>query len=673
MYNNNNNNKNDNNNGGSNGEGRGGVFFGGYRGERYNGHIDTNPLRLRRNTVQAIDWNALFRRYADRPAAALSANALTVLGRRYLMKDAHGQPTESPQEMFRRVADNVAQAERLLGRDDLAEPAAAAYLGLMTSLDFLPNSPTLMNAGRKLQQLAACFVLPVEDSIEGIFDSLKAAALIHQSGGGTGFSFSRLRPGGDYVSTSQGQASGPVSFMRIFNAATRAISQGGFRRGANMAILRVDHPDIGSFVGCKTTEGEFENFNISVAVTDEFMRALAAGGRFDLRNPRDGSAAGSLDARELWAEMVQHAWANGEPGVFFIDRTNAANPTPALGDFESTNPCGEQPLLPHEACNLGSVNLAHFASGGQLDTGGLTDAVHLAVRFLDDTISMSRYPLPEIDRIVKGNRKIGLGVMGWADLLIELGVPYDSQGALDLAGEVMGLVSREAGRASRDLARDRGAFPFFRQSVFAAEPQPPRNATVTTVAPTGTLSLIAGCSAGIEPIFHLAYERHVLGDQRLAEVQPAFERIARERGFYSPELMQRLPEEPLGEIEGVPEDVRRLFATAHTVSPEWHVRMQAAFQEHVDNAVSKTVNLPQRSVPQDVDRIYRLAYELGCKGITVYRDASRTEQVLVRANGRPMVCPDCVAPGATLCPECQAPLAHESGCTVCPECGYSRC
>ena len=623
--------------------------------------------------MQPIDWNAIFRRYADRPAAVLSANALTVLRRRYLMKDAHGLPTESPDDMFRRVADNVAEAERRLGRDDLTGPAARAYPGLMGSLDFLPNSPTLMNAGRKLQQLAACFVLPVEDSIEGIFDSLKAAALIHQSGGGTGFSFSRLRPGGDYVSTSQGQASGPVSFMRIFNAATRAISQGGFRRGANMAILRVDHPDILSFIRSKTAEGEFENFNISVAVTDDFMRALAAESRIDLRNPRDGAVTGSLDAKEIWAEMVQHAWANGEPGVFFIDRTNAANPTPALGSFESTNPCGEQPLLPYEACNLGSVNLAHFVADGRLDAERLTEAVHLAVRFLDDTIEMSRYPLPQIDRIVKGNRKIGLGVMGWADLLIDLGVPYDSQAALDLAGQVMGLVFREAWRASRDLARERGPFPFFKQSIFAGEAQPPRNATVTTVAPTGTLSLIASCSAGIEPIFHLAYERHVLGDQRLAEVQPAFERIARQRGFYSPELMQRLPEEPLGEIEGVPEDVRRLFATAHTVSPEWHVRMQAAFQAHVDNAVSKTVNLPNRATPQDVDRIYRLAYDLGCKGITVYRDASRSEQVLVRSNGRPMVCPDCVTAGAALCPECQAPLAHESGCTVCPECGYSRC
>lgn len=623
--------------------------------------------------MQRIDWNAILQRYADRHAAPLSANAVTVLRRRYLMKDAQGQPTEGPDDMFRRVAGNVAQAEVQFGRADLAEPATRAYLGLMASLDFLPNSPTLMNAGRKLQQLAACFVLPVEDSIEGIFDSLKAAALIHQSGGGTGFSFSRLRPGGDYVSTSQGQASGPVSFMRIFNAATRAISQGGFRRGANMAILRVDHPDILAFIRSKSTEGEFENFNLSVAVTDEFMHALAAGEPVRLRNPRDRTVVGSLDARELWAELVQHAWANGEPGVFFLDRTNAANPTPALGDFESTNPCGEQPLLPYEACNLGSINLAHFVTGGRLDEARLTDAVHLAVRFLDDTIEMSRYPLPEIDRIVKGNRKIGLGVMGWADLLIELGVPYDSDEALRLAGEVMGLVRREAWHASRDLAAERGAMPNLRQSIFADDSAPPRNATVTTVAPTGTLSLIAGCSAGIEPIFHLAYERHVLGDQHLAEVQPAFERIARERGFYSPELMQRVPDEPLGEIDGVPEDVRRLFATAHTVSPQWHVRMQAAFQKHVDNAVSKTVNLPNRATPQDVDRIYRLAYELGCKGITVYRDASRAEQVLVRANGRPMICPDCITAGADLCPECQTPLAHESGCTVCPECGYSRC
>ena len=635
--------------------------------------------------MDAIDWPAVFDRHAAREAARLSDNALTVLRRRYLLKDAQGRPTEEPADMFRRVAANIAEAEARLGSEPgcraPVEQAARAFYGLMAGLDFLPNSPTLMNAGRSLQQLAACFVLPVEDSIEGIFDALKAAALIHQSGGGTGFSFSRLRPAGDYVSTSQGQASGPVSFMRIFNEATRAISQGGFRRGANMGILRVDHADIRAFLRSKEGEEAFENFNISVAVTDAFMAALEAGRDVELRNPRNGEVAGTVSARELWADIVAHAWANGEPGVFFIDRTNASNPTPALGRIESTNPCGEQPLLPYEACNLGSINLSHFLAGDpdgaeprRIDFDRLRDTVHLAVRFLDDTIEMSRYPLAAIDRVVKGNRKVGLGVMGWADLLIDLGVPYDSREALALAGQIMGFISEEARRASRSLAASRGPFPNYSESVFAQGGGPAeRNATVTTIAPTGTLSLIASCSAGIEPLYHIAYERHVLGDERLPELQPAFERLARRRGFYSDALMQRLLSEPPERIEEIPEDVRRLFATAHTVSPEWHVRMQAAFQEHVDNAVSKTVNLPRQATTDDVDGVYRLAYRLGCKGITVYRDASRAEQVLVRQNGRPMVCPECVTPGVDVCPECGAALVHESGCIVCPECGYTRC
>ena len=621
-----------------------------------------------------IVWADIFEQCAARPPAALSDNARTVLAHRYLMKDADGQPIEKPEAMFRRVATNVAEAETWFDRPDLAPLAAKAFGGMLASLDFLPNSPTLMNAGRRLQQLAACFVLPIDDSIEGIFDSLKAAALIHQSGGGTGFSFSRLRPRGDTIHTSQGQASGPVSFMRIFNAATRAISQGGFRRGANMGILRIDHPDIREFIRSKQDEGEFENFNISVAVTDAFMDALESGSTVQLVSPRDGTLAETVEAADLWREIVEHAWANGEPGIFFVDRTEADNPTPLAGAIESTNPCGEQPLLPYEACNLGSINLSHFASDGRVETERLRRTIHLAVRFLDDTIAMSRYPLPEIDKVVKANRKIGLGVMGWADMLIALGVPYDSDRALELADEVMGLVAREAREASGDLARVRGPFPNHPGSVFDAPGRvPQRNATVTTVAPTGTLSLIAECSAGIEPLFHLAYQRHVLAGLRLPEVQPAFVRMARERGFYSDSLLNRLAGEPLESIEEIPEDVRRLFVTAHTVAPEWHVRMQAAFQKHVDNAVSKTVNLPNRATVADVDRIYRLAYELGCKGITVYRDASRTEQVLVRQNGRPMVCPECVTPGAEVCPECGFPLVHESTCAVCPDCGYSRC
>lgn len=632
--------------------------------------------------AMAIDWPGVFQRYAARQAAQLTENARTVLAKRYLVKDAAGRAAEQPDEMFRRVAENMAQGERRLGGTaDETTAAGQAFYGLMTSLDFLPNSPTLMNAGRKLQQLAACFVLPVEDSIEGIFESIKAAAIIHQSGGGTGFSFSRLRPRGDRVSTSDGEASGPVSFMQVFNEATRAISQGGFRRGANMGILRVDHPDIEEFIRAKETEGRMENFNLSVAVTDEFMQRLAEDGPARLVNPRSGELVRTVPARALWKEIVDRAWANGEPGLFFVDRTNADNPTPALGPIESTNPCGEQPLLPYEACNLGSVNLGHFAAGsagspqagGAVDFAGLRDAVHLGVRFLDDAIEMSRYPLPAIDAIVKGNRKIGLGVMGWADLLIELGLAYDSEEALALGRQVCGFVAEEALAASRDLAAQRGAFPNFAQSVFAARGEPGRrNATVTTVAPTGTLSLIAGCSAGIEPIFAIVFERHVLGGEELLEVQPALERAARSGGFWTEDLVSRLATEPLAAVAGVPEAVRRVFVTAHEVGPEWHVRMQAAFQQHVDNAVSKTVNLPAWATAAEVDRIYRLAYELGCKGITIYRDQSRQEQVLVRRNGRRMVCRECGTAEGEACPDCGRALEHESGSEVCPECGYTR-
>jgi len=623
--------------------------------------------------MNPTDWKNIFLRYEAARPAKLSDNARVVLARRYLKKDRQGKPVEKPEDMFERVAANVAEAEATFGHPDLVEPARKAFRGLMTSLDFLPNSPTLMNAGRQLQQLAACFVLPVEDSIEGIFETLKAAALIHQSGGGTGFSFSRLRPRGDYVSTSQGQASGPISFMRIFNEATRSISQGGFRRGANMGILRVDHPDVRDFIRCKEKEGEFENFNISVAVTDDFLKALAEGKTIPLRNPRNAEVVAAAGAQDLWDDIIQHAWANGEPGVFFIDRTNEKNPTPDLGRMESTNPCGEQPLLPYEACNLGSINLARFVAQGRLDYDRLRETIFLAVRFLDNTIEMSRYPLEQIDRIVKANRKIGLGVMGWADMLIDLAVPYDSDRALALARELMAFIEEQSHRASADLALTRGNFPNYDQSIFAARGKPMRNATVTTIAPTGTLSILAGCSAGIEPIYSVVFERHVLGEERLLEVQPSFQRIARDRGFYSEELMQRLVSEPPARLREIPDDVRRLFATAHTVAPKWHVRMQAAFQEETDNAVSKTVNLPYQAGVPDVDRIYRLAAALGCKGITVYRDASRAAQVLVRSNGRPMVCRECVMNIGDICPECGHQIVRESGCPVCPECGYTKC
>ncbi len=566
-----------------------------------------------------------------KPRLVLSENALTVLRKRYLKKDSQGKPLETPEKMFRRVAHHVARAEKTYGADErrTAEIEEAFY-DLMTSFRFLPNSPTLMNAGRRLGQLAACFVLPVEDSMEGIFDALRNAALIHKSGGGTGFSFSRLRPKNSNVGSTGGVASGPVSFMKIFNTATEQVKQGGTRRGANMAILRVDHPDILEFIHCKSSGRELNNFNISVAVTDAFMRAAAAGEEYDLLDPRDKRPVARLNAAEVYAALISQAWKTGDPGIIFLDRMNADNPTPELGEIESTNPCGEQPLLPMEACNLGSVNLARFVRpGGGIDWEGLGETVALAVRFLDDTIDMSRYPLPEITAMVQGNRKVGLGVMGFADLLFELGVPYDSEEALQTAEAVMGFVHKTAHAASEALAEERGVFPNWERSIYGRRGLKRRNATLTTIAPTGTLSIIAGCSSGIEPLFALSFVRRVMDNDRLLEVNPVFERIARERGFYSAELMDRVAREgSIRRMEEIPEDVRRVFVTAHDISPEWHVRMQAAFQKHTDNAVSKTVNLPREASVDDVRRVYDLAFELGCKGVTIYRDGSKENQVL---------------------------------------------
>ena len=565
---------------------------------------------------------------------ALSDNAARVLTKRYLKKDGNGNVIESPEQMFRRVAHHIAMAEKKYSDTSPVDKIEDTFYRMMTEFRFLPNSPTLMNAGRRLGQLAACFVLPVEDSMEGIFNALKNAALIHKSGGGTGFSFSRLRPKRSRVGTTGGVASGPISFMKIFNTATEQVKQGGTRRGANMGILRVDHPDIMEFIHCKNNNKDLDNFNISVGLTDTFMEALKENRDYDLIDPRDKRKVGETNSSEVYKSIVKQAWANGDPGIIFLDRINRDNPTPTLGEIESTNPCGEQPLLPLEACNLGSVNLAKYVIENEedpaIDYEGLKDLIWWSVRFLDNTVDMSKYPLQEIDEMVKGNRKIGLGVMGFADMLYQLKVPYNSDRALEIAEEVMAFIQEESHEASKYLAEERGVFPNFDRSVFKErEGATYRNATTTTIAPTGTLSIIAGCSSGIEPLFALSFVRRVMDNDELMEVNPYFETVAKERGFYSHELMDRIAKKgSIRDIQEVPEDIREIFVTAHDVTPEWHIRMQAAFQKHTDNAVSKTVNLPMDATIDDVYHVYNLAYELGCKGVTIYRDGSKENQVL---------------------------------------------
>jgi len=595
-----------------------------------------------------------------------SENALTVLQRRYLRKDADGRVVETPDQMLRRVARAVASS-------DSGRPEEAFYQA-MARLELLPNSPTLMNAGKLEGQLSACFVLPVGDSMPEIFDAVKWAAMIQQTGGGTGFSFSRLRPSGDVVASTQGVASGPVSFIEVFNTATDAVRQGGVRRGANMGILRVDHPDILEFISAKADPARLRNFNVSVAITDEFMAAVETSGEYALRNPRSRVEVRRLDARHVWELIARMAWKSGEPGVIFLDRINALNPTPQVGEMESTNPCGELPLLPFESCNLASINVGKLVLKGAFDWDRFGQLVRLGVRFLDDVIEANHYPLDPIQEITQRNRKIGLGVMGFADALIVLGIAYDSEEALAFGEKLAAALDRESVAASVELARERGPFPNFAGSRWERDGHAPmRNATTTSIAPTGTISILAGCSGGIEPLYAVSFVRQVLDGTRLVDVHPAFVARARQEGWYSDELMQTIAER--GSVRGlsdVPAEVQRLFVTAYDIAPEWHVRMQAAFQRYVHNAVSKTINFPYAATVEDVQRSYEQAWRGGCKGVTVYRDGSRNEQVLSFGESGGDRAPD-ERGGA--CPECGAPMppAHQGACSVCLECGFSQC
>jgi ribonucleoside-diphosphate reductase alpha chain len=592
---------------------------------------------------------------ADVPRAELTDNARLVLERRYLKKDATGKPTEKPEVMFWRVARSIADVDRDYGASAAAvEEVARKFYDLMIHGTFEPNSPTLMNAGRPLGQLSACFVLPVDDAISngqsGIYDTLRAMALVHQSGGGTGFSFSRLRPEGETVRSTMGVASGPVSFMKLYDASTDVVKQGGTRRGANMGILRVDHPDIRKFITCKNDTTQITNFNISVAITDAFMKAVEQDEDYDLVNPKTKDVVGRENAREIFEMIVHGAWLTGEPGTFFIDRANEYNPVPKLGEYEATNPCGEQPLLPYDVCNLGSINLGVFvkpeaqwgdAPESGIDWEGLAQVVHLSTHFLDNVIDANVYPLPEIHDLAQKIRRVGLGVMGWADMLVRLGVPYDSEAGVALARDVMKFVDEQARVESVRLAQSRGVFPAWRGSIWGPDrtsarrpdgtrirpAQELRNCNLTTVAPTGTISIFAGCSGGIEPLFAVAFMRNQAG-ALMPDVNPDFVRIARDGGWYSDELMERIASEGHIHFDEVPGDVQRVFRTAHDIPPEWHVRMQAAYQEHTDSAISKTTNFPREATEQDVREIYELAYQLGCKGVTVYRDGSREGQVL---------------------------------------------
>lgn len=603
----------------------------------------------------------------DSSAAFTDPAALQVLRKRILRRDEQGNPIETPEQMFWRVAREIAKVERNYVPEVEVQRTSESFFQMMVSLDFLPNSPTLVNAGLPGGQLAGCFVLPIEDSMESIFGTLRDMALIQKSGGGTGFSFSRLRPRNDVIESTRGKSSGPVSFMQLYDYACQTNRLGGARSGANMGVMRFDHPDILEFIEAKNADNALRTFNISVAVTDSFVDCVRRSINYPLINPHTRQEAGRLNARHVFDAIVKSAWQTGDPGLVFLDAINRNNPTPLVGEIEATNPCGEQPLLPYESCNLGSINVARFVQNGQVDFERLQGTVHLAVRFLDDVIDVNHYPIPQIENSTKANRKIGLGIMGFADMLLLLGIPYDSAEAVGIGERLMTFLSNEAHAESARLAEIKGTFPNYGMSIFPEKNICLRNATLTTIAPTGTISLIANCSSGIEPLFAICYVRQMLGEQKDFSMHPLFERLA---GQHLNEPMRtRISESgSVQQVRELPERIRKLFVTAHDIDPVWHVRMQAAFQQHVDSAVSKTVNLRRDATPEEIAKIYLLAHELGCKGITVFRDGSREDQVL-----RPGKSKQPMPAGAQVCPECDGPMEHASGCVTCLSCGYTLC
>lgn len=644
--------------------------------------------------------------------SGFSENAIRVLEKRYLKRDKDGKCIETPDDMFRRVSDTIAAADFEYGKSDAqVKELSEKFYNVITGRYFMPNSPTLMNAGRELGQLSACFVLPVEDSLEGIFETIKNTALIHQSGGGTGFSFSRLRPKNSVVRSTMGVSSGPVSFMEVFNAATEAVKQGGTRRGANMGILRVDHPDIIDFINCKSDNNKLNNFNISVALTDKFMQAYLSGGDYDLINPQNGEVSRSISARKIFDMIVDGAWRNGEPGIIFIDKMNADNPTPLVGEIESTNPCGEVPLLPYEACNLGSINLGLMVKDGAIDWELLEQTTRIAMRFLDNVITVNNYPLPQIGELVQNNRKIGLGVMGWAYMLMKLGISYRSEEGIKLAAQVMEFIDYVSKTESVELAKERGCFNNFKGSVYDGEnylynkfrgksagkitdgmwaeldskikKYGLRNATTTCIAPTGTISMIASASGGIEPLFGLVFSRLIMDGTEMLEVNPIFKEFMITNGLYSESLMSKIASEgTIAHVDNISDEIKNIFVAAHDISPYWHVKMQAAFQLHTDNAVSKTVNFVEEATQEDIKETYILAYKNNLKGITVYRNNSRQFQPMnlenkeAKSTNSTQASEDYNPTGdvkIVKCPECGTEIQMAEGCFICPNCGYSGC